>query len=92
MKEKRSQKNLQRNWKLAFAIVVAAFTATAIFSITKADAAYAGNANDIGKFNDTVGGNSINGVKISKNSEVLNYALDMWEKKAITNGSTQEVI
>lgn len=82
MKEKRSQKNLQRNWKLAFAIVVAAFTATAIFSITKADAAYAGNANDIGKFNDTVGGNSINGVKISKNSEVLNYALDMWEKKS----------
>ncbi len=75
MKEKRSQKSL-----FVFAIVAAVFTATALFSITKADAAYAGSANDIGTFNDTIGGNSVNGVKISKNSEVLNYALDMWEK------------
>lgn len=80
------KESLRRNYKqklsgkTVIAIAAIVCITAAIFSITKADAAYAGSYNDIGTYSDTVGGKSVNGVKISKNSKILNYALDMWEK------------
>lgn len=84
MKEKRNQKSLKRNWKHHSKIISAITTiiciAAAIFVATKANASYACNYSDISAYDDSIGGRSVNGVKISKNSEILNYALDTWEK------------
>lgn len=77
MEREKSKKKLNR--AMSAITVIICIIAAVVFA-TAADAAYAGNYDDISAFNDTVGGKSINGVRISQNSEILNYALDMWEK------------
>ncbi|HBA96597.1 MAG TPA: hypothetical protein DCZ23_00665, partial [Lachnospiraceae bacterium] len=82
MREKGSYGSFKRSWKQKIKIisVIAAFIATAISAIIKADAAYPDDYSGIGTCDDSIGGKSITGARISKNSEILNYALDIWEK------------
>ena len=62
-------------------VIMAVITATVIIPATEAYAAYASDDRAIGvSYADTIGGESTTGVRISKNGNTLNYALDTWKK------------
>ena len=56
--------------------------AAVILPAIKTKAAYAGNADAIGTYNEETGGESTTGVKISKNGNTVCYALDTWRKRS----------
>lgn len=76
MKEKR---NLTDRFII---ILLPIIMAAVILPAIKTKAAYAGNADAIGTYNEETGGESTTGVKISKNGNTVCYALDTWRKKS----------
>ena len=76
MKEKR---NLTDRFII---ILLPIIMAAVILPAIKTKAAYAGNADAIGTYNEETGGESTTGVKISKNGNTVCYALDTWRKRS----------
>jgi len=80
--------SLKRQWnpKAVFAISLVIFAVAALFAAEKACAAYTEKESCIGvSYNDTTGGKSTVGVRVSRispDNKTSRYALDTWEKSS----------